>query len=243
MKFLAFVILSSLGAAYGNQLFLTQNAIVNPGAELGTGSDTGNDIENVPGWSTSTEPVGNGNFTVVQYGPDNGEINISPGAAFPGVDFGDNFFAGGPDNASSYAWQILDVSNVSALINAGLVDYTLAGYFGGYLTQDDAATLTATFFDASANDLGQVSVGGENEVARNGQTELLYDSALGIIPFGTQSIEFTLQMTRTEGIYNDGYADNLSFVAVDPPLTPEPSAWALSGLGIGALLIARRRLR
>jgi hypothetical protein len=230
MKSIILVIFSTLGAVYGSQIVLTQNAIVNPGAEAGAGSVSGNDIEPVPGWST------NGNFTVVQYGPGNGEINTSPGAAF-----GNNFFAGGPNNASSSATQSVDVSNISVLINDGLIDYTLSGYFGGYLTQDDSGTLTATFLDGSLNDLGQVSVGGDNEVARNGTTELLYDSADGVVPFGTASILFTLQMTRTEGTYNDGYADNLSFIAVGPPSSvPEPAAWALSGLGICALVLARR---
>jgi hypothetical protein len=232
MKSIVFVILSSLGAVYGGQITLGQNAIVNPGAEAGTGSVSGNDIETVPGWLT------NGNFTVVQYGSSNSEINTTPGPAF-----GDNFFAGGPNNASSSATQSIDVSNVSTLINEGLVDYTISGYFGGYLTQDDHATLTATFFDASMDDLGQVSIGGDNEVARNGQTELLFDSTIGVVPFATTSIEFTLQMTRTEGSYNDGYADNLSFIAVDPPAAavPEPAAWMLSALGMGAVMWMRRR--
>jgi len=231
MKLVVCVILSTLGVAYGNQIVLGTNAIVNPGAEAGTGSISGNDVESVPGWTT------NGNFTVVQYGPNNSEINTAPGAAF-----GNNFFSGGPSNASSYATQVLDVSNISALINAGEVDYSLSGYFGGYETQDDYATLTATFFDVSADDLGQVTVGGDNESARNGLTTLLFDSAAGTIPYGTESIEFTLQMTRLYGSYNDGYADNLSFVAVDPAPTPEPAAWALSAIGIGALLI-RRKMR
>ena len=44
------------------QIVLNQNAIFNPGAELGPGSATGNDIYSLPGWTTT------GNFTAVQYG-------------------------------------------------------------------------------------------------------------------------------------------------------------------------------
>jgi hypothetical protein len=230
MRFFCVVILSSLGAVYGNQIILTQNAIVNPGAELGAGSPDGTLVEPVPDWAT------NGNFTVVQYGSPN-EIENSPGA-----DFGSNFFAGGPDNASSSATQALDVSNISSLINAGLVNYTMSGYFGGYITQDDSATLTATFLGVGLTTLAQVSVGGDNEVARNGTTELLFSSVSGMIPVGTDAILFTLQMTRTEGTYNDGYADNLSFIAVDPPpssgVVPEPSGWGLSCFGLAGFGLA-----
>jgi hypothetical protein len=232
MKPLLVVILATLGTVQAGQITLGQNAILNPGAELGLGSGNGNDIETVPDWTTT------GNFTVIAYGSANSEINSAPGP-----DFGNNFFAGGPNNALSSATQTLDVSNISALIDAGLVDYTLSGYFGGYETQADYATLSATFLDASSNVLGVVTVGGNNEAARNGQTELLYAGTTGMVPDGTESILFTLTMTREEGNYNDGYADNLSFVAVDPPgnaAVPEPSAWLLTGLGGSALCLVRR---
>jgi len=237
MKPILVVILATLGTVRGGQITLGQNSILNPGAELGLGSGNGNDIEVVPDWT-----VTQGNFTVVAYGSANSEINTAPGP-----DFGNNFFAGGPNSPLSSATQLLDVSNVSALIDAGLVNYTFSGYFGGYLTQADYATLSATFLDGSSDVLGVVTIGGNNETARNGQTELLYAGTTGMIPDGTESILFTLTMTREEGNYNDGYADNLSFVAVDPPAggatTPEPSAWMLTGLGCGALLWARRGRR
>lgn len=233
MKLVIYIALATLSTIYANQIVLTQNAIVNPGAEAGPGSGNGNDIEPIiPGWTTT------GNFTVVAYGSSN-EIATSGGPQF-----GDNFFAGGPSNASSSATQTLDVSNVEDLIDAGEVNYVLSGYFGGYETQDDNATLTAVFLSATQQSLGQVTIGGDNEVARDGTTELLYASAPGMIPDGTESIVFTLLMTRTEGTYNDGYADNLSFIAVDPPngqSTPEPAAWSISGLGLAALLWARKR--
>ena len=236
MKSILPILLAALGTAYAGQITLGTNAILNPGAEQGVGSGNGNDIEAIPDWT-----VTQGNMTVVAYGSANSEINTAPDSSF-----GNNFFSGGPSSALSTATQTLDVSNVSSLINQGLVDYVLSGWFGGYLTQADYATLSATFLDSSSAALAVVTIGGNNATARNGQTELLDASTQGVVPDGTVSILFTLQMTRLEGNYNDGYADNLSFVAVDPPPSgdspaPEPAAWMLTGLGGGALAWIRRR--
>src|SRR4051812_15799302 len=47
---------------------------------------------------------------------------------------------------------------------------------------------------------------------RNNLTGLIERKAAGLIPAGTRSVEAVLQMTRWQGIYNDGYADNISLV-------------------------------
>ena len=68
----------------------------------------------------------------------------------------------------------------------------------------------------------------------------------GGLPVGTRSINALLQMTRTDGAYNDGYADNLSLVltAAAGVAVPEPSTIALAGLGVaGAFLYGRRSKR
>ena len=215
------------------QIVLNQNAIVNPGAESGPGSATGNDIYALPGWTTT------GNFTAVQFG-----ASAAPVPSL-GLQFGLNFFSGGPNNPTNTATQIIDVSNISASIDARSISFVLSGYFGGYLAQNDNATLFATFFNGS-NVAISISplIGGFNSTARNNITTLIFDSGGGFIPVGTRSVQITLQMTRTEGFYNDGYADNLSFVAssvgLAPLATPEPFTVTLAGLGISALLLLRR---
>ncbi len=219
------------------QIVLNQNAIINPGAELGLGSATGNDIFSVPGWTTT------GNFTSVQYGASAAPVSS------PGADFGSNFFSGGPNNPTNMATQLLDVSNISTAVDAGQVVFVLSGYFGGYLFQNDSATLVATFFDASNAVISSSAVaGGFNSTARGNISQLLFDSVGGTIPTSARSVLITLTMTRTEGFYNDGYADNLSFLArstaplgLIPGATPEPSVLALAGLGLGVLCLLRKR--
>ena len=208
------------------------NLIVNGGAEAGAGSGTGATVVPVPGWTT-TAP-----FTVVQYAAGGG----FPGAASPGpADRGANFFAGGPGSQSSVATQRLDLGSFGGLlpeVAAGNVRFTLAGFFGGFSAQDDAASLTARFLDA-----GRAVVGPVFAAARDGVTGLLARSIEGTLPMGAQNVEFTLAMAHREGSYNDAYADDLSFVLASSPATtvPEPGTWALVGTGLAAVLGAARR--
>ena len=227
-----------LAPLHAAQIVLNQNAIVNPGAELGQGSASGNDVFAIPGWVTT------GNFTAVQYGAPAAPV-ASGGAAF-----GANFFSGGPNNGTNSATQVLDVSNLAQSIDAGLISYILSGYFGGYLFQNDNATLLATFLNSNNLAVGTSStIGGFNSTSRNNISQLLFDSANSFIPVGTRSVQFTLTMTREEGFYNDGYADNLAFLANlesgpsnQSGAAPEPSTFALGSLSLGFLL-AMRKLR
>ena len=213
------------------------NLIVNGGAEAGAGSGTGTTAVPVPGWTT-TAP-----FTVVQYAAGGG----FPGAASPGpADRGANFFAGGPGSQSSVATQRLDLGSFGGLlpeVAAGNVRFTLAGFFGGFSAQDDAASLTARFVDAGGAVVGSAVVGPVFAAARGGVTGLLARSIEGTLPMGAQNVEFTLAMAHREGSYNDAYADNLSFVLASSPATtvPEPGTWALVGTGLAAVLGAARR--
>jgi hypothetical protein len=233
------ILSACLTLSFGAQITLDQNAIVNPGAELGPGSPSGNDVEPVPGWTTTD------NFTVVQYG-----ASAAPVVA-PGPGFGLNFFSGGPGGVyvnpgdpvyTDQATQFIDVSNIASAIDSGQIDFSMSGYFGGYLAQNDNASLYATFLNGSNTTISTSAViGGFNSTARNDLSILLYDSTAGVIPVGTRSVEITLLMTKEEGYYDDGYADNLSFVANGAPSpTAEPSTWGLSALGACGLWMVRK---
>ncbi len=185
------------GNAYGN------NLIVNPGAEDGS-ADTGADapVKKIPGWTQK------GDCDVVPYGAD-GVV----GAQDPGPsNRGKNLFTGGPDSPQTSLTQTIDVSAESTDIQSGSVSYTLSGYLGGYSSQDDHATLTLQFKDTSGKVLGTASIGPVTAQDRQNTTELLQRSTNGKLPSGTTSVIVTLTMTRVEGAYNDGYADNLSLV-------------------------------
>lgn len=224
------------GMMSGAQITLGQNAIANGDAESGAGSSDGS-IVSVPGWTSG------GQFTAVQYGAGGG----FPSTTDPGpASRGSNFFAGGPSSSVSTGTQMLDVSNISSDIDSGLVNYVLSGYLGGFETQGDNATLTATFVGTSG-DIGSASIGPVTEADRNGLTGLLFRTTSGVIPAGTIDINFVLSLARTDGSYDDGYADNLSFVATSgsapPPAgVPEPTTAALllSGCGVLTFLVRRR---
>jgi len=60
-------------------------------------------------------------------------------------------------------------------------------------------------------------------------------------------VNLTLQMTRLQGSYNDGYADDLSLVLRPNSPVPEASTTVSLGLllalGMGAMVIAAKKRR
>jgi hypothetical protein len=179
------------------------NVIRNGDAEAAVGS-TGGPAVNTPDW-TST-----GEATAVQYG--------SPGIGYavPGApDPGKNFFSGGYEDAMSSLSQTIDVSQYASFIDRGNVTYTLQAWLGGYSGQGDYATLTVTFTGASGAALGTGTIGPVTPADRDDTTELLERSSTGAVPPETRSVLVVLAMTREDGAYNDGYADDLSLVFKD----------------------------
>jgi hypothetical protein len=210
------------------------NAVVNGGAEAGVGTD-GNSVVPIPGWSTT------GNMTAVVYGSSGGFLSATdPGPADRGL----NFFAGGPSNGLSSISQVLDVSNVAGDIDGGGVNFSLSAWLGGFDGQDDNAVFSVIFQDSSSAVLGSTSLPPVFSADRGGLNGLLFESTAGFILPGTRNLLFTLTSTRLAGDYNDGYADNLSFVAAAPAAptgVPEPLTIALLGAGVAATIVARRR--
>jgi hypothetical protein len=190
-------------SVFGTNLVVNGNAEAGPGA---TGTDT---VSNIPGWTPS------GNFTVHQYGDTNYLTATDPGPD----DRGQNFFAGGPGNSSSSASQMIDVSAGASTIDTGSVSFSLSAYLGGWQDQRDNAVLTATFLDGHGATLGTSSIGPVTASDRNSARGLLSRGSTGTLPAGTRSVQLVLQMTRLDGSYDDGYADDVSLV-----LTPQTAS-------------------
>jgi hypothetical protein len=180
---------------------LGPNLLVNGDAEAGPGSPDGGVVP-VPGWKPT------GSFTAVQYDTPAEDYFKSSDPGPPNR--GKSYFAGGPDSPSSSASQEVDVASKAKAIDAGKATFKLAGWLGGWSTQEDNAVLTITFADANGSGVGTASIGPVTAADRQGKTSLIYKEATGSVPGGTRKIKVVLLMTRLEGVYNDGYADNLS---------------------------------
>src|SRR3979409_1380334 len=119
------------------------NLIQNGNAEAGSSSVSGSPVS-VPNWTVS--PF----FTVIPYTAGNGY----PTASDPGPpDRLNQFFGGGNNNNAgvSTATQNIDLSANAADINQGNVIFDLSGYFGAYLSDNDNARLSATFFNGTTS--------------------------------------------------------------------------------------------
>ncbi len=211
---IALAVIAGTGLHAG--LFNT-NLIVNADAEAGAGSTTGNDVLPVPGWTTLN------NFTVTLYGTASDIPTNSPGPA----DRGANLFTGGPTTSVSSAYQVIDLTAAGAQVDSGVVLAELTGWLGGWQSQNDNAVLTAEFTDGvTPNLLGSISVGPVLASDRASQTGLLFRGKTNAVPVGARQVKVTLTMTFTAGGYNDGYADNVSFVltTAQPVLTIQNGA-------------------
>lgn len=191
------------------------NLLQNGDAEAGAGA-TGNGVIPPPGWSTT------GAFTAGQYGA-TGFPPAPPGG-------GSNLFAGGPGQPVSTATQTVNVSSSAAAIDAGQMQATLAALLGGWESQEDSATVQATFLGESGGALGSFGIGPVTAGDRGGKSTLLPRSASAPVPAGTRSIRIVITARRSSGIYNDGYSDNVS-LTLGPGAAPAPT-------GSGSLLLS-----
>jgi hypothetical protein len=176
------------------------NLLTNGNAEAVPGSSDGVTVVVPPGWTTD------GSFTEVAYGTPE-FLTTDDSASWGG---GASFFAGGPDNAASSATQVVSVAGSGAQIDGGGVSATLSALLGGYLSQTDSATVTATFLNAAGATAGTLAVGPVTPDDRQSATTLLSRTATAPVPAGTRSISVRIDATRNEGAFNDGYVDNVS---------------------------------
>jgi len=212
-KFFVAAALFAVACSGKAEVIYGQNLVVNGDAEAG-----------VSGWNGYT---GYSMVQSVDYG-NNWVLPTQPGP----VNRGTKMFAG----LGQYAvgTQTLDFGAPTTQNTS----YSLSGWLGGWAAQGDNALFFVQFFDAANNALGTAGIGPVTPQDRGNQTGLYYRESVGIMPAGTSKLSFWLSMERLASNDNDGYADNLSFVASP---VPEPGMASMFLLGMGMLVGAIRR--
>jgi hypothetical protein len=202
---LALVLMSALqaAAAAAPSSLIGPNLVVNGNAEAGPALPKSVGAQ---GWATT------GHFTAVNYGYDGYPNSLSPGPTGRGY----RLFTGGTNDPLSTASQAIDVSGLGPAIDAGKIQYNFSAFIGGYSSQRDYATVTATFYNASHTRLNSVQLGPVTSADRQGITSLLRRQSSGSVPAGTRTIGVKVVSTRTEGASNDGYTDNISLTLSQP---------------------------
>ncbi|MDX2130745.1 MAG: hypothetical protein SFY69_01675 [Planctomycetota bacterium] len=199
---------SAFGQVFGVEL------VQNGGAEAGAASPDGSQpVPAIPGWTFT-------GVNVVAYGTPGG---MFPTAASPGpVARGAQFFSGGNDNDFANASQSIDVSAGAGDIDDGLVTFSMSGWLGGTGTQNDVAQLAAVFNDGAGQSIGTTTLVGPFAFERGGVTGMQLREATGPLPPGTRAITLVVSMVRTEGVYNNGFADNVSLTLTTTGVPCEP---------------------
>jgi hypothetical protein len=195
-------------------------ALASPAAAASTTSP--NLIRNASAEHTKTKPTDDGGkvvvrswtvakryyFTAVRYGTPAFLAKHDPGPKSRGK----NFFAGGTDGRKSIATQTDALTTYRSWIKAGKAHFTLSGWLGGYSSQNDHVIVTVTWQNKSGTALDSTKIGPVSATNRHDATALRFRSTKGTVPKSATAALITITMTRTDGEYNDGYADNLKLV-------------------------------
>jgi hypothetical protein len=200
-------VLVTISATAASAAIPSGNLLQNPGAEDAQGA--------LPGWTVA------GSLTSAAYGTA-GTLGFDQRPS----DGGANFFAGGEGTELETGYQLIDVSQAADEIDSCSVNATAAGLFGGFESQGDQAGANVSFLDASGAAIDALQVGFPTAADRGGVSGLLAYSRTKVVPAGTRAIRYTVAAQRTDGTYNDGYADNLALTLAhrDPPPPADPVA-------------------
>ena len=162
---------------------LNTNLIANPGAEDVTSLTTlgapSTDTANVADCWTAGNLTQAAPYAVVEV---NSYASYSTASSDP--DKGSNFFwaartrIGATTSITDTATQLIGLGSVTV---AGQ-PFELSGYLGGFATQSDNMSVTATFEDVHGASLSAAQIGPVTESARGGVTELLHQAWYGTVP-------------------------------------------------------------
>jgi hypothetical protein len=174
--------------------------VKNGGAEVGKAVSDSGSTAAPTSWTTT------GNFTAVKYGAPGGFPDAAASRAISG---GRQFFAGGPTAPSATATQTVSIP--SAFRKPGLkVTARLSAALGGYSSQADDASVTATFMSSDGSTVGKLTIKPVTQLQRRDTTKLIAASKTMLLPKGTTSVTILITARPLSGGYVDGYADNVS---------------------------------
>ena len=185
---------------------LNSNLIENGGAEDYTaatalGAPIGDDQTIADCW-TSSSPLS----------PQDG-TQESRTSTYPGVT-GGRVFYGGTNPAAVSIPGIATTGTQTIDLSSLAVDgqpFELSGSLGGYSTQSDYATVSATFKDAKGDTLSTAAIGPVTAAQRNNISSLIPQAWYGDVPAGATSVLVTISTVGvSSGANSDGTADNLS---------------------------------
>ena len=195
------------------------NLVQNPGAEqpAAPASDTG--VAPPTGWSPSP------GFTVMAYGR-TGFPSTSVG---DGIGGGTNFFAGGPGVAIQRGGTSSSTSRGprrrSTPATCARASAPTSAGSPARATRRASPSRSAPIALGDGGQLGApLTIGPVTPGDRNNVTTLLRRDASVTVPAGARSVLISITATRTDGAYNDGYADNVSLVLTDNDAAPSASA-------------------
>lgn len=187
---------------------ISQNLIVNPGAEIGVQSENGD----LPGW---TRIDGLSAPRAIAYS-DNGQ-SASPSG--PGSkERGLRLFASGalsrPRGPTSGLQQSISLDDEwKRAIQEGRVTARLSAFLGGSAQTQSTATVTATFSDAGGQQTAQLLLPTVGPLERGGKTGLFPVDVGQRVPQGTQMIRVNLSFTgKDRNVDAQAFADNLQLI-------------------------------
>ncbi|MCB0949102.1 MAG: phosphoesterase [Mycobacterium sp.] len=221
------------------------NLLVNPGAEQGDPSLSGNSAVSIPGWTVTGTP------TAIEYGtlrnswpvgtpfpfPDLPSFMGFPKAKNGPTDGGAQFFGGG-NVADSTLTQTVDLSAAALDIDTGAVTYNLSAWLGGWLANLSSASVKVDFLDTNRTYLGTTTLAPVGVLERFFGTKLKQRQTSGAVPVGTRYAQVDVILDQVNifplGInvnYNSAFADNIVFtISADLP-APGPATPPVSTVG------------
>ena len=207
--FLVLLCLSAESRAIGeDRSVFDRQLLLNPGAEepaIAALKPTP-----APGWIT-----GRSNFAEAAYA-DGG--NMSPDQATR-IGGGNAYFTGGPNNASSSAYQEVDVRAAATEVDAGQASVLLSAQLAGYGNEDDNGRVKLEFLNDAGTAIGSGLLLGPQH---GNQNIWKYYRKISVAPAKTRTIRVWLMAQRTSFNFNDAYFDNVRLhLTKTPPKAPQ----------------------